>query len=180
MNQIESSIGYEEDTGRYRYLGYLNGEAVGTSMLTLNSGVGGIHGVSTIPNERGKGIGTLMSLFTLKETKRNGYFVGILRASRMGVNIYEKIGFRKYSHVDVYNWGLSTYKINNAYEYDVVNKSHDFNVGNVDITTTEGALIVSRLTSTEITALSAANGMIVYNTTTNAFNFYENGSWVTK
>jgi predicted GNAT family acetyltransferase len=110
LYQIESSIGYEEDTGRYRYLSYLNGEAVGTSMLTLNSGVGGIHGVSTIPNERGKGIGTLMSLFTLKEAKRKGYFVGILRASRMGVNIYKKIGFRKYSHVDVYNWGLSTYK----------------------------------------------------------------------
>jgi GNAT superfamily N-acetyltransferase len=107
--KIESSIGYKEDTGRFRYLAYLNGEAIGTSMLTLNSGVAGIHGVSTIPHERGKGIGTLMSLFTLKEAKRKGYFVGILRASRMGINVYKKIGFQEYCHVDVYNWdSLST------------------------------------------------------------------------
>ena len=28
--------------------------------------------------------------------------------------------------------------------------------------------------------LTGVNGMIIYNTTDNAFNFYENGSWVTK
>ena len=36
------------------------------------------------------------------------------------------------------------------------------------------------LTTTERNALTPANGMIIYNTTTNVFNFYENGVWVTK
>lgn len=36
------------------------------------------------------------------------------------------------------------------------------------------------MTTTERNALTAENGMIIYNETTNAFNFYENGSWVTK
>ncbi|MBT8448599.1 MAG: hypothetical protein KJO69_02860 [Gammaproteobacteria bacterium] len=35
-------------------------------------------------------------------------------------------------------------------------------------------------TTTERNALTAVNGMIIYNTTTNVFNFYENGAWVTK
>jgi hypothetical protein len=35
-------------------------------------------------------------------------------------------------------------------------------------------------TTAERDAMTAVNGMIIYNTTTNAFNFYENGSWVTK
>jgi len=102
--KIESSIGYKEETNRYRYLGYLNGEAVGTSMLTLNSGVAGIHGVSTIPQERGKCIGTSMSLFSLKEARKKSYYVGILKATKMGKNMYKKIGFKKYCHIDVYNW----------------------------------------------------------------------------
>jgi len=43
-----------------------------------------------------------------------------------------------------------------------------------------GILIATNLTTSERDSLSAANGMIIYNTTTNVFNFYENGAWVTK
>jgi hypothetical protein len=50
----------------------------------------------------------------------------------------------------------------------------------VDITSTTGALLIPRMTTAQRDALTAVNGMIVYNSTTNAFNFYENGAWVTK
>jgi len=52
--------------------------------------------------------------------------------------------------------------------------------GALDVNSTTGAFIVPRMTTTERDALSAVNGMIIYNTTTNQFNFYENGAWVTK
>jgi len=50
----------------------------------------------------------------------------------------------------------------------------------LDLSSTTGALLVPRMTTAQRDALTAANGMIVYNSTTNAFNFYENGAWVTK
>lgn len=49
----------------------------------------------------------------------------------------------------------------------------------VDITSTTGALLVPIMTTAQRNALTAVNRMIIYNATTNAFNFYENGSWVT-
>ena len=52
--------------------------------------------------------------------------------------------------------------------------------GKLEVSTTTGALIVPRLTTDERNALATVNGMIIYNVTTNKFNFYENNAWVTK
>ena len=40
-----------------------------------------------------------------------------------------------------------------------------------------GAMLLGNLTTTERNALTAANGMIIYNTTDNKFQGYENGAW---
>ena len=50
----------------------------------------------------------------------------------------------------------------------------------VDITTTTGALLLSRMNTAARDALTAVNGMIIYNSQTNAFNFRENGVWISK
>jgi hypothetical protein len=52
--------------------------------------------------------------------------------------------------------------------------------GALDIQSTTGALIVPRMNTGQRDALSAQNGMIIFNTSTGLFNFYEAGAWVTK
>ncbi len=52
--------------------------------------------------------------------------------------------------------------------------------GALDVSSSTGAFIVPRMTTAQRDTLTAVNGMIIYNTTTNQFNFYENGAWVTK
>lgn len=52
--------------------------------------------------------------------------------------------------------------------------------GDLDMSASTGALIVPRLTTAQRNAMHAVDGMIIYNTDMNAFNFYENGAWVLK
>lgn len=52
--------------------------------------------------------------------------------------------------------------------------------GALDVSSTTGALIVPRMTTDQRDALSAVDGMIIYNTSDSQFNFYEDGAWVTK
>lgn len=47
----------------------------------------------------------------------------------------------------------------------------------LDIDSTTGALLVPRMTTTERNALTATNGMQIYNTTTQDFNVFRDGSW---
>lgn len=48
----------------------------------------------------------------------------------------------------------------------------------LEVQTTDGAFLISRLTQTEINALTPLDGMMVYNTTTNQFNVYQGGEWL--
>jgi hypothetical protein len=47
----------------------------------------------------------------------------------------------------------------------------------VDITSTTGALLLTRMTTVQKNALTAINGMVLYDSTLNKFQGYENGSW---
>jgi len=52
--------------------------------------------------------------------------------------------------------------------------------GALDVSGSAGAFIVPRMSTAQRDGLAAVNGMIIYNMSTNQFNFYENGVWVTK
>jgi|GEM_PF-1862364 hypothetical protein len=47
----------------------------------------------------------------------------------------------------------------------------------VELSSTTGALLLSRMTTVERDALDAVNGMFIYNTTTHQVNAYVNGAW---
>ncbi len=47
----------------------------------------------------------------------------------------------------------------------------------LDLTSTTGALLLTRLTTTQRDALTPVDGMLIYNSTTNSFQGYQAGSW---
>jgi len=84
------------------YLGLLNDQPVATSKLLLSSGVAGIYWVGTLPEARGRGIGTAITLAPLRAARAQGYRIGILEAFPLGINVYRRIGFRECGKVDRY------------------------------------------------------------------------------
>ena len=81
-----------------------NGTPVGTSELFLGAGVAGIHGVTTLPEYRGRGIATAMTYAPLLHAREQGYRVGVLFSSEMAIDIYRKMGFQEYGQGDIYMW----------------------------------------------------------------------------
>lgn len=78
------------------YLGRIDGEAIGTSMMFLSSGVAGLYQVEVSPEHRRRRIGTAMTLAPMEDARQLGYRIAVLQASKMGAPVYRKIGFKSY------------------------------------------------------------------------------------
>jgi NAD(P)-dependent dehydrogenase (short-subunit alcohol dehydrogenase family) len=79
-----------------------HGAIVSTSTLYLMDGLAGIYCVSTVEEERGKGLGAHITAEPLRLAARMGYGVGILQASESGYSTYKRLGFRDFGHVPLY------------------------------------------------------------------------------
>lgn len=88
------------------YLGYLNGKPVSTSAIFYGGGVAGIYCVATLPEARGRGIGLALTHQPLREAYEMGYNIGVLQSSKMGFNIYKKLGFRHLCQIESFSRSL--------------------------------------------------------------------------
>jgi len=86
------------------YLALLNGKPVGTSQLFLSEGVAGIYNVTCIPEVRGQGIGSAITLAPLLKARELGYRIGILQASQRGHGVYRRLGFQDFGELSLYLW----------------------------------------------------------------------------
>ena len=100
--KIMDQIGYGPSLPFKHYLGYWNGKAVACASLFLGAGAAGLYNVATVPEVRGKGLGTAISARTLKEGYLRGYRTGILHSTSMGLPVYQRLGFKEHCRIQIY------------------------------------------------------------------------------
>lgn len=101
---IAAKRDFKEVSDVHCYLGKLDGKPVATSLLFLGGGVAGIYDVATLPEARRQGIGSALTVVPLLEARKQGYRIGILQSTPMGLNLYRRLGFREYCLFSAYFW----------------------------------------------------------------------------
>jgi ribosomal protein S18 acetylase RimI-like enzyme len=96
-----SALGYQAWS---HYLGYVDGQPVGTASSFTTDDVVGIYNVGTIPQARRRGIGAALTLQALADARARGARHAVLHASEMGVSIYRQLGFRPICSGGLYRW----------------------------------------------------------------------------
>ena len=79
-----------------------DGKPVCTSFMFLDSGVAGIYGVATLPDERGKGLGAHVTAEPLRLAHKLGYKIGVLQSSEAGYPVYKRLGFTDFGEIPLY------------------------------------------------------------------------------
>jgi len=95
-------LGLDPNSDSQLFLGMEDGRAVATSRLFCAGGVAGIWHVTTLPEARGKGYGTAMTMAVAQAGHQKGCRFGILYATPAGYGVYRRLGFQEYCHIDVY------------------------------------------------------------------------------
>ena len=60
--------------------------------------------MATVPEARGKGIGTAITWQGCFDAQQRGYVHAILLSSAMGYSVYQKLGFEEIFKAQVYVW----------------------------------------------------------------------------
>ena len=89
------------------YIAYLDGQPVSTAMAIMTELVAGIYWVSTTPQARGLGLGTICTSLASNAGLKRGARVAALQASPMGESVYRQIGYRSVDRMKCYLMSFS-------------------------------------------------------------------------
>ena len=98
-----AGYGPESSVTRH-FLAMIDGKPVGATSLITAAGVCSVANVATETDYRKRGIGSILTLWSLKVAEQQGYKVACLSASPDGEPVYEKLGFEKFQKNEVYLW----------------------------------------------------------------------------
>ena len=75
-------------------LGYEGGEPVASGAVISTEGIAGIYTIGVMPKSRKRGYGEAITWAAVKAGRERGCKVSYLQASKMGLPIYERMGFK--------------------------------------------------------------------------------------
>jgi ribosomal protein S18 acetylase RimI-like enzyme len=105
FDSILQHLGLGEDGVIQNYVAYLADRPAACATVHLGKdGVAGVWNVATIPEARGKGLGTAVTWLGCHEAKQRGYQDAMLLSSEMGYNVYQRLGFKEIFKAQVYLW----------------------------------------------------------------------------
>jgi ribosomal protein S18 acetylase RimI-like enzyme len=90
------------------YLGYLDGHAVATSSVLVAGELAGVYHVATLPEARGRGFGSAMTMATMRRARASGASTIVLQSSEMGESVYRGLGFSRVCDLTLYDWTAVT------------------------------------------------------------------------
>jgi ribosomal protein S18 acetylase RimI-like enzyme len=102
MTGIYEEIGIRDDL--HHYFGFLEDTPVATATVLYSNGVAGIYNVATLPEARGKGIGSMITALPLIDARERGYTISVLHSSEMGYNVYRRLGYEETCRLIRYGW----------------------------------------------------------------------------
>lgn len=87
------------------FLAYRQDDPVATGVGFTSDAITGVWAIATVPNHRGRGLGTAITWAVVNAGRRRGARAAHLWATEMGFPIYQKMGFRHLQNMAIWTHG---------------------------------------------------------------------------
>jgi len=84
------------------YLAYWDGVPAASCMTFKTDEIITLYFIATLPGYRNRGLGRAITLYAMKKAVEQGYLVAGLQSTRMGLSLYESLGFTTISNEYIY------------------------------------------------------------------------------
>ena len=111
LADLEPTLSVQSYAACPRYLGFLAGQPVATSVLVPAAGLAGIYAVSTVAHARRQGVGSAMTALPLLEAREHGYRLGMLQSNVRGHPVYKRLGFHDVCEYRCYSQPPSNHSV---------------------------------------------------------------------
>ena len=88
--------------GCYAYLARVDGSPACGLVTLERDGSAGVYTVATTPRARGRGLAYRLLGQALADARERGCTVSTLQATKMGVSVYERLGFRTFGRLEMW------------------------------------------------------------------------------
>lgn len=86
----------------FHYVGYIDGEPVGTSTLFIGAGIAGIYGMFTPEAMRGRGVGAALAGAAMSEARALRHRQVVLLSRPSAAGFYSRLGFVEHCRFGIY------------------------------------------------------------------------------
>ena len=82
----------------------MDGTPAGAGSVLISNGVAGLYNIAVPSHARGRGVGRAITLELMRIGARHGCTDSVLHAPKMGLPVYQKLGFKTVCEVQQYLW----------------------------------------------------------------------------
>lgn len=97
-----TALGFAAGSPTHHFTASVGGKLAGCATVFMGAGAAGIYNIATLPEYRGRGIGSALTLQALHYGHAKGFRVGVLQASSEGLPMYRSLGFTERCTIGIY------------------------------------------------------------------------------
>ena len=98
------AVGVDPAGALRHYVALERGRPIGSASAFLHGDEVGLYNISTVPGERGRGVGSALTVIPMEDARADGARSAVLLASHDGEPVYRRLGFRDDGPIAIYEW----------------------------------------------------------------------------